>query len=280
MNDFTSSALSTFDLGASATVSLDADAVHRKLHHVLERLKSRDHLHVLDEEPETSLSLILPFLFKRLMAAETQGIAAADIGSLYQTQRGREAVEGMSKTSIPAEARYQLRANGVQLSLSVEEASSFLFDDHWQSARNAVESIVQDTTSRLVEHGARILVLGDRGAGKSSLINAAFGQEVASAGAGRAVTEKIQLYQATESCPVNLYDTKGFETLDNDQSALEQLSELIAERKRAAELYDPDDPERVKLGGGLGILAQATLFNSLPGYLYKLCFLEFLAIVA
>ena len=45
----------------------------------------------------------------------------------------------------------------------------------------------------LVTHGARILVLGDRGVGKSSLINAAFGQKVAETGVGLSVTQDITL---------------------------------------------------------------------------------------
>lgn len=45
----------------------------------------------------------------------------------------------------------------------------------------------------LIQHGARILVLGDRGAGKSSLINAAFGRMRAKTGVGLSVTQNITL---------------------------------------------------------------------------------------
>ena len=121
----------------------------------------------------------------------------------------------------------------------------------------------------LVTHGARILVLGDRGVGKSSLINAAFGQKVAETGVGLSVTQDITLcpgrdaknpltqfsfdhgdpmlhlpsrYRASECCPVHIYDTKGFETLDAE---LEQLHQLVQERRAAAGRYHLEDPRRI-----------------------------------
>jgi hypothetical protein len=38
-------------------------------------------------------------------------------------------------------------------------------------------------------------------------------------------------YRASECCPVHIYDTKGFETLDAE---LEQLHQLVQERRAAA----------------------------------------------
>lgn len=58
---------------------------------------------------------------------------------------------------------------------------------------STVASISKDSMQHLVTHGARILVLGDRGVGKSSLINAAFGQKVAETGVGLSVTQDITL---------------------------------------------------------------------------------------
>ncbi len=51
----------------------------------------------------------------------------------------------------------------------------------------------KESMQYLVQHGARILVLGDRGAGKSSLINAAFGRMRAKTGVGLSVTQNITL---------------------------------------------------------------------------------------
>lgn len=51
----------------------------------------------------------------------------------------------------------------------------------------------KESMQYLIQHGARILVLGDRGAGKSSLINAAFGRMRAKTGVGLSVTQNITL---------------------------------------------------------------------------------------
>jgi len=94
----------------------------------------------------------------------------------------------------------------------------------------------------LIQHGARILVLGDRGAGKSSLINAAFGRMRAKTGVGLSVTQNITLHEASEECPVHIYDSKGFETFDTE---LDQIQKLVEERRVAAAKYHMDDPRRI-----------------------------------
>lgn len=55
-----------------------------------------------------------------------------------------------------------------------------------------------------------LLVAGKSGVGKSTLINAVFGEELASTGVGKPVTDKISLIDK-EGFPVNIYDTVGFE---------------------------------------------------------------------
>ncbi|GAA7844600.1 hypothetical protein HpCOL22_05440 [Helicobacter pylori] len=56
-----------------------------------------------------------------------------------------------------------------------------------------------------------ILLMGATGAGKSSLINALFGQEVAKAGIGKAITQHLGKY-ADEEKGLILWDTKGIES--------------------------------------------------------------------
>lgn len=55
-----------------------------------------------------------------------------------------------------------------------------------------------------------ILVIGKTGVGKSTLINALFGKDLAEAKAGKPVTKNITKYTTAE-CPVTVYDSPGLE---------------------------------------------------------------------
>ncbi|ADO06980.1 hypothetical protein HPPC_03770 [Helicobacter pylori PeCan4] len=66
-----------------------------------------------------------------------------------------------------------------------------------------------------------ILLMGATGVGKSSLINALFGQEVAKAGVGKAITQHLKKYVDEEKGLI-LWDTKGIEAEDY-QNTMESL---------------------------------------------------------
>ncbi len=66
-----------------------------------------------------------------------------------------------------------------------------------------------------------ILLMGATGVGKSSLINALFGQEVAKAGIGKPVTQHLEKYVDEEKGLI-LWDTKGIEAEDY-QNTMESL---------------------------------------------------------
>ncbi|WQS13544.1 50S ribosome-binding GTPase [Helicobacter pylori] len=66
-----------------------------------------------------------------------------------------------------------------------------------------------------------ILLMGATGVGKSSLINALFGQEVAKAGIGKPVTQHLEKYVDEEKGLI-LWDTKGIED-DDYQNTLESI---------------------------------------------------------
>ncbi|MGN8479916.1 GTPase [Helicobacter pylori] len=66
-----------------------------------------------------------------------------------------------------------------------------------------------------------ILLMGATGSGKSSLINALFGKEIAKAGVGKPITQHLEKYVDEEKGLI-LWDTKGIE--DNDyQNTIESL---------------------------------------------------------
>lgn len=60
-----------------------------------------------------------------------------------------------------------------------------------------------------------ILVMGATGAGKSSLVNLVFGQEMAAVGAGKPVTDGVHAY---ENQLVRIYDSEGYESGQEQQA--------------------------------------------------------------
>ncbi|GAA7801115.1 hypothetical protein HpCOL18_00440 [Helicobacter pylori] len=58
-----------------------------------------------------------------------------------------------------------------------------------------------------------ILLMGYTGSGKSSLINALFGKEIAKAGVGKPITQHLEKY-IDEKKGLVLWDTKGIEAAD------------------------------------------------------------------
>lgn len=74
-----------------------------------------------------------------------------------------------------------------------------------------------------------ILLVGKTGVGKSTLINAFFGEDLAETGIGRPVTQNFREYTKEDSF-VHLFDTKGIEIKDY-KPILQELKGLINSRK-------------------------------------------------
>ncbi len=96
-----------------------------------------------------------------------------------------------------------------------------------------------------------IFVVGQTGAGKSTLINAVFGADVAPTGSGRPVTQSIVQYRADEI--LSLYDTKGLEIKDNvaisaeiERFLSQRQTGAVAEQIHIAWLCVPEPSRRIQ----------------------------------
>lgn len=81
---------------------------------------------------------------------------------------------------------------------------------------------------------ANIMVVGGTGVGKSTLLNAIFGAELATTGNGRPVTTHISRYESAD-LPIRIWDTVGLEidsetTKDSIKSIRETISEKVASK--------------------------------------------------
>ncbi|ADO03954.1 hypothetical protein HPCU_03970 [Helicobacter pylori Cuz20] len=82
-----------------------------------------------------------------------------------------------------------------------------------------------------------ILLMGESGVGKSSLINALFGQEVAKAGVGGPLTQHLEKHVDEEKGLI-LWDTKGIEAEDY-QNTMESL------KKEMEDSFKTPDKEKM-----------------------------------
>ena len=76
-----------------------------------------------------------------------------------------------------------------------------------------------------------VLICGKTGVGKSTLINAIFGAEVAATGNGLPVTMATE-YFTHERLPLGVFDSQGFETGQSGDEILRRLREEIDKRQR------------------------------------------------
>jgi uncharacterized protein (DUF697 family)/GTP-binding protein EngB required for normal cell division len=86
-------------------------------------------------------------------------------------------------------------------------------------------------SSQLLQHSPTVLILGQTGVGKSTLINSLFGISVAAVSNGAPCTQGFVYYPATAQCTVHLYDSKGLEPLD--QGFRSQLKEFIKQQHKS-----------------------------------------------
>lgn len=103
------------------------------------------------------------------------------------------------------------------------------------------EELEKDLDSRLNADNlppANIMVAGITGTGKSTLINAVFGSDMAATGTGRPVTEHIDEYENGD-IPIHIWDTVGLE-LDSEKTreSIRSIKATIAAKAESNDLYD------------------------------------------
>ena len=91
-----------------------------------------------------------------------------------------------------------------------------------------------------------IIIAGKSGVGKSTLINAAFGEELAETGIGVPVTNKISLIE-NKKFPIRIYDTVGFELDQINQWKTKHSILQILRRTKKTQTLDDDIPLSVVL---------------------------------
>jgi len=89
-------------------------------------------------------------------------------------------------------------------------------------------NIVRDAYEKM--GNVNIVIAGKTGVGKSTLINAVFGENLAKTGVGRPVSQWTKQYTSDRVRGLTLFDTKGFE-LGDYQTILSDLKNLISNRK-------------------------------------------------
>lgn len=85
---------------------------------------------------------------------------------------------------------------------------------------------------------AKIMVAGITGTGKSTLINAVIGSDMAATGSGKPVTEHIKEYENGD-IPISIWDTVGLE-LDSEKTkeSIKSIKNIIASKAEANDKYD------------------------------------------
>ncbi len=85
---------------------------------------------------------------------------------------------------------------------------------------------------------ANIMVAGITGTGKSTLLNAVFGSDLAETGKGRPVTEHINEYNSP-NVPIHIWDTVGLE-LDSEKTkeSIRAIRQTIADKASSDDQFD------------------------------------------
>ncbi len=85
---------------------------------------------------------------------------------------------------------------------------------------------------------ANIVIAGIAGAGKSTLINAIFGRELAKTGVGRPITSEIKSWEEND-IPIRIWDTMGLELSDKKvRDTINAIKDVIAQKNESNDPFD------------------------------------------
>jgi len=106
--------------------------------------------------------------------------------------------------------------------------------EEYESLKNEVAQ-----TSKEDLPPANVIIAGITGSGKSTLINAVFGENLAETGTGGAVTHRIQEHKK-DGVPIVIWDTVGLELKqDVTLTTIEQIKKIITDKSKNKEnMYD------------------------------------------
>lgn len=111
-------------------------------------------------------------------------------------------------------------------------------DQKFSKEQEDLEREIKERIGRKDLPNANIIVAGITGTGKSTLINAVFGAELAETGIGKAVTEYMEEYK-DEEIPINIWDTVGLE-LDSEKAkkSIDEIKLIIASKNNLDDMFD------------------------------------------
>lgn len=75
-----------------------------------------------------------------------------------------------------------------------------------------------------------LAIFGKTGVGKSTLVNAIFGEDLAETGVGAAVTKQLTLYSRPDGI-LRVYDSRGFETGESREQILDEVAKQVAKTR-------------------------------------------------
>ena len=114
--------------------------------------------------------------------------------------------------------------------------------DNGNKEANKINNVVENTAKEKImsnndELTLNLLILGQTGVGKSSLINALLGKKVAKAGLGKPISTHIQEYKTElDGKKVNLYDSMGFEV--KNEKCIDDIKNALKERSADKDIKD------------------------------------------
>lgn len=138
-----------------------------------------------------------------------------------------------------------------------------------EEAFKVIQQKRDEATKILESHGARIVIMGNAGEGKSTLIQSVFGrpmvesdsasvapgvgQQGLASGHGSHTTSGAHLYVGQADGnedpdiehKVSIWDTEGFHTQDSNDNTLKAVREIVQKSKRQSSRFPIDDPRHL-----------------------------------